>query len=113
MQLFEIFIRNEFFCFKYYSFEGCSNFTPSKNKENYLNPIINYDINSLKIYSIEQLIYYKLKNDIFVCPYCGYNKEEEIIDVNVKNDFKTIYHVDAPYFIFVSFDFSEVDDSYD
>lgn len=113
MQLFEIFIRNEFFCFKYYTFEGCSNCTPSKNKENFLNPIINYDIDSLKKYSIEQFIYYKLKNDIFVCPNCGYNKEGQINDVNVKNYFKTIYHVDTPYFIFVSFEFSEVDDSYD
>lgn len=113
MQLFEIFNRNEFFCFKYYSFKGCSICIPSKNKGNFLNPIINYDIESLKMYSIEQFIYYKLKNDIFVCPKCGYNKEEKIIDVNVKNYFKNIYHVDSPFFIFVSFDFTEVDDSYD
>lgn len=113
MQLFEIFIRNEFFCFKYYSFEGCSNCTPSTNKENFLNPIINYDINSLKIYSVEHFIYYKLKNYLFESPKCGYNKEQEIIDINVKNYFKTIYHVDTPYFIFFSFDFSEINDSYD
>ena len=113
IQLFEILNRNEFFCFKYYSLEGCSICTPSTNKVNFLNPIFNYDIESLKLYSIDQFIYYKLKNDIYVCPKCGYNKEQKIVDVNVKNYFKTIYHVDCPFFIFVSFDFSDVEDSYD
>ena len=51
--------------------------------------------------------------DVYVCPKCGYNKEVKIIDVNIKNYFKTIYHVDTPFFIFISFDFTQIEDSYD
>ena len=111
-QLFEIFNNNDIFCFKYNSIEGCSLCTPSINKTLYLNCIISYDINYLKLFSIEQLIYYNLKNDTYTCPNCGYNHNEKIKEPNVKNYYKTIVNVQCPKFIFIGFELSNEYDLY-
>ena len=99
------------YCFKYLSNEGCSLCTSPNLKECFLNSVINYDLNYIKLYNIEQLIYYNLKNDICVCPNCGYNQEGKIVDANIKNYFKTIIQVFPPKFIFISFDLSNDNDS--
>ena len=84
-QLFEIFKNNNIFCFKYNSIEGCSLCTSSINKMLYLNSIILYNTNYLNLLSIEQIIYYNLKNDDYIYLKCGYNQNEQIIDPDVKN----------------------------
>ena len=78
----------------------------------YLNCIVLYDLNYLNLFTIEQLIYYNLKNDSFTCPNCGYNKHEQIIDANIKNYYKTIINVYVPVFIFIGFELSHEDDLY-
>ena len=98
-QLFEIFNNNYIFSFKYNSFEGCSLCTPSINKTPYLNSIILYNINYLKLFSIELLIYYNLKT--YACPNYSFNKNEKIKESSVKNYYKTIVNVQCLKFIFI------------
>ena len=99
------------YCFKYLSNEGCSFCTSPNLKECYLNSVINCILNYIKLFNIEQLIYYNLKNDIYVCPKCGYNTEGKIVDANIKNYFKTIIKVFPPKYIFISFYLSNDNDS--
>ena len=80
----------DIFSFKYISKEGCNKCLFSENKVNYLNPIINYDLTYINLFSIEQLIYFLLKNDIYICPKCGYGQNDKIINENVQNYYKII-----------------------
>ena len=111
-QLFEKFNNQYLFCFKYYSLEGYTICKSSFNKNLYINSIILYDINYLKLFSIEQLIYYNLKNDTYTCPKCGYGKNDIIINPNVKNYYKIIVNAQCPIFIFIGFELYDENDVY-
>ena len=63
-------------------------------------------------FNIEQLIYFNLKNDIFICPFCGYSNDK-IIDINNKSYFKIVNNINLPNFLFIGFDLSTNNDNVD
>ena len=78
-----------------------------------MNPIINYDLTYIDLYSIEHFIYFWLKNDIYICPKYGYGQDDKNINENVKNYYKIIENSLFPKFIFIGFNLSLPEDLYD
>ena len=65
-QLFDLFLKKELFCFKYNILEGCSH--NMSQREDYLSNVLFYDNILIDLYIIEELIYFRLKNDNNICP---------------------------------------------
>ena len=62
-QLLYLFNNNKKFCISYLSNEGCNICLAIKKDNKYLSTLINFDYNYIKMFTIEQLIYFNLKND--------------------------------------------------
>lgn len=103
-QLFELFNKIDIFCFKYISKEGCNKCLFSENKVNYLNPKINYDLAYFNLFSFERLIYFLLKNDIYICPKKMTKLLMKILKIIIK-----LLKI-CPNFIFIGFDLSLPED---
>lgn len=95
------------FCFKYNYLEWCTDCSPPIQKTSFLNPIINFDINYLYIYSIIDLINMLLQSKISVCSKCGY-MNDTIINENDKKHYITIVNIECPIFIIIRFELSKI-----
>lgn len=111
-KLLHILNNNKNFCISFLSNEGCNKCLINKSEKKFLSAVINYDINYLHTFNIEQLIYFNLKNDIFICPFCGYSNDK-IIDINNKSYFKIINNINFHNFLFIGFDLSTNNDNVD
>ena len=60
-QLLHILNNNKNICISYISNEGCNKCFINKSEKMFLSAVINYDINYLHTFTIEQLIYFNLK----------------------------------------------------
>ena len=110
-QLFYLLNNNEIFCIKYLSVEGCNKCLITNKDIKFLSSIINFDDKYIDNFSIQDLIYFNLKNDVYVCPKCGY-LNDKIIDINIKNYYKIVNNISLPNFIFIGFEFCKPEDAY-
>ena len=66
-------------------------------KNRYINPIINFDITSINIFNIVDLMKNLIINETSVCQKCGYYNGK-IVDENYKNYYRIIINVEFLYF---------------
>ena len=74
--------------------------------EDYLSQVIFYDNIFIDLYTIEQLIYFRLKSDNNICPLWEY------ISGKIINPKDKKYIISAPLFIFIGFDLTDINDNY-
>ena len=102
-QIFDKFNNNNNFCIKFKSLSGCTNCGLQSTKEEYISPLIMFDLNDIKNYNIINKIKSLLNNEIQTCNICNWTKEGKIINPELLSKYRTIIEWDLPKIFCLSF----------
>lgn len=98
------------FCIKYKNLKRCTNCGLQSIKEEYVSPLIMFDLNDLNNYNIINKINSLLNKEIQTCNIYNWTKEGKIINPELFSRYRTIIEWELPKIFGISFDFAKMED---